>query len=150
MVGECDANVAESAVDDVEIVAHVESNHRAVVQTERKRASLELETEAEGSYWAEKEAVVAAVTVVETDTATKSTPKLPCGKTGCPIGPLLDVPVVDYLSGKSLVKVEHAGRDVEEILFAEMILVFEVDGGTSEMCTDGVRRFLCLCHTECA
>lgn len=150
MVGECDANVAESAVDDVEIVAHVESHHRAVVQTERKRASLELETEAECADGAKEEAVVAAVTVVETDTATESAPKLPCGETGCPIWPLLDVPVVDYLSGKSFVKVEHAGRDIEEILFAEMILVFEVNGGTSEMCTDGVRRFLCLCHTECA
>lgn len=148
VVGQRDTDVSEAPVDDVEVVAYVEGHHRTVVQTEGQWTGFQLETEAECADRSEEETVVTTVAVVEAYASTEATPELPSGELGCPVGPLLDVPVVHHLSGETLVDVEYTGRDVEEVLLAEVVLVFEVDGRTSEVCTDDVRCALCLCQAE--
>lgn len=148
MISQRDADVSETPVDDVEVVAHVEGHHGTVVQTEGQWTGFQLETETECADRSEEETVVPTVAVIEAYAPTEAAPELPSGELGCPVGPLLDVPVVHHLSGETLVEVEYAGRDVKEVLLAEVVLVFEVDGRTSEVCTDGVRCALCLRQAE--
>lgn len=142
MIGECHTDVAETFVEDVEIVADIKSHHRAIVNTEGQGTGFQLESKTQCGSGTEEETVATVFAVVESNAATKTTPEFPSGELRCPVGPLLDVPIVDGLSGKSIVEVEHACRDIKEVLLAEVILILEVDGRSTEVCTDGVRSFL--------
>lgn len=141
-IGERESDVAESAVDDAEIVAGVEGYHRTIVHAQSERTALQGETEAEGADGTEEHAGVVIATVVKTYTAAKAAPKLPSAEIRGPFGPLLDVPVVHRLKRKTVVKVEQTGRTVQKVLAAEVVLIFQVYGGTSEVGTDGVIRTL--------
>lgn len=143
-IGQGDADVAEAAVDDGEIIASIEGHHGAIVEAESQGHIFEGETEAEGGCGTEKEAVVAVFGIIKTETATEAAPKLPRGKTRGPVGPLTDVPVVDGLTAETFIKIENAGCDVEEVFSIVMILIFKVDGGAAKVNTYGVRGALGL------
>lgn len=141
-IGERESDVAESAVDDAEIVAGVEGYHRSIVHTQSERTALQGETEPEGTDGTEEHTGVVVAAVVKTDTAAKAAPELPSAEIRGPFGPLLDVPVVHRLKRKTVVKVEQSGRAVQKVLVAEVVLIFQVYSGASEMGTDGMIRTL--------
>ena len=148
-VGQRHTEVFEARIDDFAVVAHVDGNHRAIVETERERNIFQREAESQCADRAEEEIVVIVV-VIKTEAAAKAAPEFPGCKAWRPVGPLADVPVVDRRSTESLVEVEDSGSHVKEVLLVEVVLIFKIHGRPAEVYTDGVRGALgetaCRCH----
>ena len=149
-VGQRHTEVFEARIDDFAVVAHVDGNHRAIVDAECERNIFQCEAKSQCADRTEEEIVVVVIIVIKAEAAAKAAPEFPSRKAWRPVGPLADVPVVDRRSTEPLVEVEDTCSHVKEVLLVEVVLIFKVHGRPAEVYTDGVWGALgetaCRCH----
>ena len=140
-------NVAEAMIDNAITIAQVEGYHRSVVNANRQRHIFDSKTKTYRTHRTNKGTIVVAVLIMTNATA-DSAPQFPRSKVGCPVSPLLKVPIVESLEGKAIAQTDHACGQIEEVTLAKVVLIFEVNRVAAKVRTDGVTCCLRLSRSR--